>query len=256
MTDRLAEEGRLAWTALTVLTRLPAPRLTGFRPDWLPRSVPYFPFVGLLVGLVAATVYSLAALLWAEPVASVLTVAATAWVTGGLHEDGWADACDGLGAGGDRERILAIMKDSYIGAFGAVGLTCLIVARVAGLSTLPAGQVPGSLAAAHVLSRWSSLPLLLWLPSLRPTGMAAPFAGRVTRGRVAVGTIAAAVLIAAALGRMAVTAWVAAGIATAAAGLLFRRRLGGITGDCLGAANQLVELSVVLALAACLPRTP
>jgi adenosylcobinamide-GDP ribazoletransferase len=114
--------------------------------------------------------------------------------------------------------------------------------------------VPRALVAAHVLARWSSLPLLWHYPYVRRTGgTGKPFAAGVDRFRLAVGTAAALAIAAAALGWRAVPAVAAAGLATMLAGRDFRRRLGGITGDCLGAANQLVELAVYLVLAARLP---
>jgi adenosylcobinamide-GDP ribazoletransferase len=250
MSGWLAQEWRLFWTAVTLLTRLPAPRSIGFEEGWLPRSVSYFPVVGLIVGLGAAAAYCLAWLLWPGALAALLALAAAAWLTGGLHEDGWADLFDGLAASRERERMLTVMKDSRIGALGALALILLIGGKLAALISLPPAQAPAALVAAHVLSRWSSLPLLWSLPYARPEGgMALALAGTATLGRVAAGTGAAAI-VALLLGWRALPVAVVAVIATLASGLFFRARLGGVTGDCLGATNQLVELAVLLTLAA------
>jgi adenosylcobinamide-GDP ribazoletransferase len=247
----LVQEWRLFWTAVTVLTRLRTPRLAGFEEEWLARSAAYFPLVGLIVGLLSAAAWRCAAVLWPAAVASLLALAAAAWVTGGLHEDGWADLFDGLAASRERERVLEVMKDSRIGAVGALALFFLLGGKLAALVALPAARVPGALLASHVLSRWSSLPLLWRLPYARPAGgVAQALAGRVTGARLAAGSVAAALIAALALGWSALPAALAAAATTGVAGLFFRARLGGYTGDCLGAANQLTELCVLMTLAA------
>jgi adenosylcobinamide-GDP ribazoletransferase len=250
-------EVRLFGTALMLLTRLPISGLAGFQEDWLPRSASWFPLVGLLVGGIAAAVFYLAHLLWPGTIPLLLAVAAGAWVTGGLHEDGWADTFDGFAAGRTRERILAVMKDSRIGAAGALGLILLVLSKLAALMLLPWTGVPAALIAAHVLSRWSSIPLMWGLPYARPEGgMAGPLAGRVSAGRLAAGTLLALLIAVPLLRWQILPAGLATLAAVALAGVFFRRRLGGITGDCLGAVNQLVELAVLLALAAHGPALP
>ncbi len=255
MTNRLIREGRYLATAFSLLTRLPVPGLAGFEESWLASSVPYFPIAGLVVGLAAAAAYLLAGLLWPAGVAAVAALATAAWMTGGLHEDGWADVFDGLAASrdGNRERMLAAMKDSRIGSIGGLALILLLLGKMAALAALPAGDVARALVAAHLLSRWSNLPLLWRLPYVRPEGgMGRALAGNVSAGRCVAGSAIAIGLTAAVLNgaippillALATTALTALG-----AGLFFRRRLGGITGDCLGATQQLAELAVLLALA-------
>jgi adenosylcobinamide-GDP ribazoletransferase len=244
-------EVRYFWTAVMLLTRLPAPRLKGFQDGWLARSALYFPIVGLVVGLFAAAVHWGAYFLWPEPVPSVLAVAAAALITGGLHEDGWADVFDALAASREPKRMLEVMKDSRIGAAGALALVLLLLAKVSVLGTFSAGRAANALVAAHVLSRWSHLPLLWRLPYARPEGgLAGPLAGRVSGMRVAIGTILTVGITFTALYWLVLPSLTVALVATLAAGFFFRRRLGGITGDCLGAVNQLVELGVLLTLAA------
>lgn len=251
MIRRIRREWRLGWTALALLTRLPVPRQPGFEPDWLPRSAVYFPLVGVVVGAAAAATFLLADLVLPTPLAPLLALAAGAAVTGALHEDGWADFFDALGAGGDRARMLEIMRDSRIGSYGALALIFLILGKLASLAALPPERVPAALVAAHALSRWTSVPLLWRLPYARPSGgMAEPLAARVSAGRLAAGTLIAAVITVAVLERQAAVPLAAAAVATAAGGWFCHRRLGGITGDCLGAVHQLVELTTLAALAA------
>lgn len=250
-------EIRYFWTAVMLLTRLPAPRLRGFQDGWLARSALYFPLVGLLVGLLAAAAHRLAYSLWEEPVPSVLAVAAAALVTGGLHEDGWSDVFDALAASRDPRRMLEVMKDSRIGAAGALALVLLLLGKVSALEAVPPSRTAAALVVAHVLSRWSHLPLLWKLPHARPEGgLAGPLAGRVSGTRLAIGTLFSAfttVYVFPWSGAAVASALTVALVTTLAAGLFFRRRLGGITGDCLGAVNQLVELGVLLTLAVSWP---
>jgi adenosylcobinamide-GDP ribazoletransferase len=205
----------------------------------------------LIVGLVAGAVYLLAAQIWPGPVASVLAVIAAAWVSGGLHEEGWSDLFDALAASRQRERMLEVMKDSHIGAIGALALIFLVTVKLAALTALPAARVLAALVSAHVLSRWSHLPLLRLLPYARTGGgLAGAMAGRVSTARLAFGSLLACSISGLVLGRLALPVLIAAAAASAASGWLFRVRLGGVTGDCLGAANQLVELCTLLILAA------
>jgi adenosylcobinamide-GDP ribazoletransferase len=254
MRSWLAREVRLPIVAFSFLTRLPVPSLKGFQEEWLALSAPWFPVVGSIVGLLAAAAWWLGTRLWTGPVPILLAVATAAWVTGGLHEDGWADVFDGFAASRDRPRILEVMKDSRIGALGALALLLLLLIKVAALASLPAARVPAALVVAHVLSRWSSVSLMWGLPYARPEGgLGRSLVGKVPGGRLAAGTLLALLIAAVALRRAAVPATATTLVAVLLAALVFRRRLGGITGDCLGAANQLVEVGVFLALAARLP---
>lgn len=250
---------------MTFLTRLPGPRWLAYDPDLLARSTTYFPLIGVLVGLWGAAVFWAASLAWSPTIAAVCATAATVWLTGAFHEDALADSFDGFGGGWERDHVLAIMKDSRIGSYGAVGLTLVLLARVGALAGLGAAGVDTAaraLVAAHTLGRWSSLPLIWALPYVREEGAAGsaaeaaksrPFAASVTGPRLTIGTAAAVVVTGAALaplGRAAVAAVLAAAaFVTWASARYFRRRLGGMTGDCLGAANQGVELATYLLLA-------
>ncbi len=256
----MIDELRVFLTAVMFLTRIPVPRWVGYDPAHLARSTAYFPAVGVIVGLAGGAVLWVAARVWPPFVAAALSTAATVWLTGAFHEDALADSCDGFGGGWDKRQVLAIMKDSRIGSYGAVGLGLALLAKVGAVAAVAdahAGTAVRALVAAHALGRWSSLPLIWGLPYVRPDeepgAKSRPFAASVTTPRLAAGTVAALAVTAAALvplGAAAVAAAVAlAALVTALAARYFRRRLGGMTGDCLGAANQMVELSTYLLLA-------
>jgi len=251
---------RLLLTAVSFLTRAPCPRWVGFEAHDLAASTPYFPLVGLAVGLAAGALYAGAVVLWPPWLAVALVTAATVWMTGGFHEDALADSLDGFGGGWDRAQVLAIMKDSRVGAYGALGLVLAVTIKIAALVGVAAegpGAVARALIAGHVLARWSSLPLVWRYPYARteePEARSKVFASSVTGPRLAVGSALMLVFVGLALGQRGPVALAAAMLVTVAAGRYFHRRLGGITGDCLGAANQLVELAVYLTLAAGLSR--
>jgi len=259
MAGLLVHELRLMLVALQFLTRVPVPRALGFDPAWLQSSARHFPLVGAGVGAVGAAVLWLATALWPAPVAVVLSMAATVWLTGGFHEDGLADTCDGLGGSVSRERALQIMKDSRVGSYGVLGLV-LVLGLKAGavwglvLHGLSYAALP-ALLFAHVASRSAAVLLLRALPYAGDPehAKAKPLAQRVSPASAAVAlawTLAFAVALWAALGSGAAVpvaaALAACGLSTLVCGRWFQRRLGGTTGDTLGAAQQFGELAALL----------
>ena len=255
-------ELRLFFVALQLLTRLPVPQWVGYRDRWLNECVRHFPAVGLVVGGVAALVVLGAARWWPPTVVAILTVSATAWLTGAFHEDGLADTFDALGGNVSRERALLIMKDSRIGSYGAAALVLVLGIRVALVSALvQRGAVPAALgvAGAHVLGRGCAGGLMSLLPYAGDAGQAKakPLATAVPPGSAAA-AVGASALIAAVLAAFddsaSVFSWGLAMASATAVTLAMRRwlmqRLGGYTGDTLGATEQLAEVAVLLALAA------
>ncbi len=256
----LRHELRLAFIALQFLTRVPVPRWVGFEPAWLQACLRHFPLVGAAVGLVAAGVLWSALWWWPPAVAAVLSVLATVWLTGAFHEDGLADTCDGLGGAVSRERALAIMKDSRIGSYGAVALVLALLLKVATVAALAAGgpnalMVLGALVWGHAASRAAPVALVWRLPYAGDAehAKAKPLALQTDGRSVAVAggwlVLLAAALLAssAALAGPLLAASAAALVATALCARWLRRRLGGFTGDTLGATQQIVELAILLA---------
>lgn len=237
------EQWRLLLTAVQFMTRVPVPAWVGHGPEQLDRAARYYPLVGIGVGLIGAAVFELAGAGLPPLVAAVLSVATMLLVTGALHEDGLADTCDGLFGAVDRERALRIMRDSRLGTYGAAGLTLTLGLRVAVIAALPA--VGLALVAAHAGSRFLVVGVLAWLPYARRDGKASSVAGRVGRMELGVAGLCG-VLPLLLLGARAVPALIlAGGLAWAMAGWL-RRRLGGYTGDGLGAVQQMTELAILL----------
>lgn len=249
---------RLFFIAVQFFTRLPIPRWVGFEQEWLHHASRYFPLVGLVVGAIGAGVYAAAALLVPAPVAAVLSTAATIYATGAFHEDGFADTCDGMGGGMTPERVLEIMKDSRVGAYGAIGIVCMLGVKCTSLAMLPPASAIGALLLAHPLSRLAATSLIWRLEYARAEGKAKPLAERMTTREfgIACACVALAAGILLAFGALDLPALLAALAASSAAAWWlarkFVRRIGGYTGDCLGAVQQLAEVVIYLAVLATL----
>ena len=212
------------------------------------RALLFFPAVGLLVGGLGALVWLATFALGLPPLANaVLAVTATAMTTGAFHEDGLADTSDALGPH-SREKSLEVMRDSRIGTFGAVALWAVLTLKVAALSALSPQALWPILLAAHVLARWSSLPLARWLPYAQEAkGLGAGLASLIdARGLVAATLLMLLCLLALVGARRGL--WLLGGalVVLLLTGLFYRRRFGGVTGDCLGATNQLIEAFTLL----------
>ncbi len=239
---------RGARAALVFLTRLPGGQLES--PDFA-RAPGWFGVVGLGSGVALAGVWTLASLVWPPLVAALATVAAGLLLTGALHEDGLADTFDGLGAQRTRERALEILRDSRIGTYGALALGMGLATRVAALVAL-GPVVPVALIAGQGLSRVAMTLALRRGPYLRAAGAGSGMTGPLGTGRW---PLLAATLVALALGLWGLGGALIGGlIGLTLATLMLRhwalRRLGGITGDILGAIQVLGDLGFVLGVLA------
>lgn len=248
--------------AVQFFTRIPVTgrlaQWVGFSPQMLTASAVHFPGVGWLVGALCALAWWLVAWGWGPGAwAAVAATALGLWVTGCFHEDGLADTADALGGHVDRDRALVIMKDSRIGSYGAAALALALLAKCA-LLTLLAGQgvqaaVVGLLA-AHVLSRAAPLWLLWRLPYVADEAgsKSKPLASTVHLGgllRASLWVLPAVALLAWHWGGLRVVGvLLAVALVVAYMHRLLKRRLGGFTGDTLGATQQLAELAVYAAL--------
>ena len=246
------------WTlllaAVQYFTRLPVPGWVGHSQQQLDDAARYFPLVGTLVGALGAAVYLCASWFWPSTVAVLLSVAATAWITGAFHEDGLADSIDGLGGAFTRERALEIMRDSRIGTFGALALILVIALKLALLIALPVSAVPWLLLVAHTASRAVAVGIMRSMRYARDDdSRAKPLVNTVSGVTVAIAllTVAISIGLLALGGSALLLAGGAGSIAAVGAGLLWGRklskRLGGYTGDGLGAAQQFAELAFYLA---------
>jgi len=242
--------------ALQFLTRLPLPADVGYSPARMAATPRWHPGVGVLVGALAGLVYALTVPVLAPLLAALVSTAAGLLLTGCFHEDGFADACDGLGGGASRERALEIMRDSRLGTYGAAGLGLMLAAKVLALGSLPPAAVPVVLVAGHAASRASSVLVIATGTYVRDHGTGKPVADGIGPGGLAL-ALATGALALAGVALVLPAVAVAGGALGLVAGHLamrsrFERRLGGYTGDCLGAVQQTSEIALYLGVLACL----
>lgn len=236
--------------ALVLLTRLPLPRL----PDEVfarqAQAVWAFPLAGLVVGLLAGLVGWVASGAGLPPWGTAALIAATLTiVTGAMHEDGLADTADGLWGGYSAERRLEIMKDSHIGTFGVLALVFSQFMRVAAIVALLSGGGLAGLVAAAVVSRAMMPPLMAGLPNARGAGLSHRV-GAPSGSAVIAGLVLACILGAVLAGWPAIAATVCAGLAAMTVAAVAKAKIGGQTGDVLGATQQVCEIVFLLVLAA------
>ncbi|HEY4354666.1 MAG TPA: adenosylcobinamide-GDP ribazoletransferase [Acidobacteriaceae bacterium] len=232
--------------AFQLLTRIPMPAVT-YTPEAMAGSAAFFPLVGLVVGACAVLVrFALKPHLPAALVA-IAVLLATILLTGALHEDGLADAADAFGAGGSREHMLQILKDSRIGSYGALALLFSVGVRCLLLLAMPDDRFVAYVVCAHVLCRWTAAPLAFALPPAREgAGQGSQLAGKTSLTSLLVSNIFAAAIAVYLLRAHCIAPLLAMLVVTGLSGWYYRRRLGGITGDCFGATNQLTEIAIYL----------
>jgi adenosylcobinamide-GDP ribazoletransferase len=260
----LFEHYRSLLMAVQFLTRLPTPRVNlGDEPETrliLGRSAAYFPLVGALIGTMTGVTILLAGRLWPIGLSVAIGLAFEAVITGAFHEDAVADFCDAFGGGWTRDDILRILKDSRIGAYGALGLGLAVVLRGGAIASLETDRLIAAVSASATLGRWAILPAMWALPPIADreslsrdvgqqigpkrlglgTALAIPgclaFA-LISPGRAAVAVVAVLMLI----------AWLVRYVG---------RRLGGMNGDSLGFLCYASQVIVLLTAGASSPWSP
>jgi adenosylcobinamide-GDP ribazoletransferase len=248
----LRREAEAFFGALRFFTRLPVPAWVGHSQAALDRAARYFPLVGILVGVLGGLTFLLVAFVLPVSLAILSSMAATLLVTGAFHEDGLADAVDGFGGGWTREQVLVIMKDSRIGSYGALAVALMLLAKFNALYELPDDWIAPALVAAHAASRFFSTLLIFALDYVRDddSARAKPLAVRMGAGGLAVAGLFGLAPLALLSPEAALAGLGLAALTTVLAARYFVRRIGGYTGDCLGAAQQLAELAIYLGILA------
>jgi adenosylcobinamide-GDP ribazoletransferase len=233
-------------TAFQFLTRIPMPS-TKFEADSLSRSIKFFPLVGLIVGLGAVLLQRIVILHLGRSLAALVVLVYLVLVTGCFHEDGLADAVDGFGGGWTKDQILIIMKDSRIGSYGATALVLSLLARYLLLASLPLEHFSSYMISSQVLCRWTSLPLSYLLPPAREQdGQGARIARLTSKSSLAFASLFSFAIAALLLRWSAIAPILLAILAVVLTGWFYSRKIGGVTGDCFGATNQLAEIAIYI----------
>lgn len=259
----LKKELEYIFAALRFFTRLPVPAWVGHSSEQLNHAARYFPLMGIIVGGIGALVTILAAFVLPISIAIILGMVATLLTTGAFHEDGFADSVDGFGGGWEKQRILEIMKDSRVGSYGAIAISLLLLTKFTALQEISKtqGLTQGlwllciTLIAGHTISRLASTSLLYFLDYVREDELSKskPLAKKISAGEFSIaiitGLIPCALLLflwpetiaflLAIFLVISVTIWAAH---------YFKHHIGGYTGDCLGATQQITEVVFYLGL--------
>ncbi|WP_323802059.1 adenosylcobinamide-GDP ribazoletransferase [Nitrosomonas sp.] len=246
----LKQEWRSLLLAIGFFTRIPVPALPDFQEQELNLAAKYFPLVGIIVGAFAAIVYMLAGKVLPQDIAVLLSMVATLWLTGAFHEDGLTDAIDGLGGGWEKEHVLQIMQDSRIGSYGAVSIVMALLLKFTALTHFTPALIPVLLIAGHSLSRFCAVMVMATQCYVKYSGKSKPIATRISPVHLGV----------AALFGLLPLLWLPSSwywgmvpvmIVWVWFSLILNKRIGGYTGDCLGAMQQLTEIAFYLGVLAC-----
>ncbi len=250
----MKDEGASFLLALQFLTRLPVGLEDLYSPERMSAAVRYYPLVGVLIGGLSAVVFLVSDLVFPAVIAVLFAMGAALLLTGAFHEDGLADTFDGIGGGQTREEALKIMRDSRLGTYGTLALVLALALKATALTMLVPHLVVAALIAGHGLSRLSSVLVIATSRYVRDEGTGKPVAG---------GVSAASLVISLATGAMIIAIWcifqAPMALVWALSGMIigqffmrlfFEPKLGGYTGDTLGAVQQASEIGFYLGLVA------
>jgi len=253
----MKEELRIFFTALMFYTRIPCPSWIDHSYDYINKATRYFPLIGWIVGLISFAAFWATSFLFFPAVAVIFSLMAGVLTTGAFHEDGLADSFDGFGGGWTKEKILAIMKDSRVGTFGALSLIFLmllkflLLAGLLGIASLNAGLIlPLIFIAYHALARMCAISLVFTMPYAREDAsskakpIAQDYGTEELLGVFVFGTLPLLGIMA--VKPAAVLVLIPLIFTFFYARNYFQKWLGGYTGDCLGAVEQIAEVVVLL----------
>jgi len=240
----MKKEVRIFFTALLYYTRIPCPKWVDHSDEYLKASSRYLPLIGILVGVISGITFQFGRFIFQPGISLILAMLSTILLTGAFHEDGMADMCDGFGGGWTKEKILAIMKDSRIGTFGALGLIFTLGTKFLSLASIPESKILFVLISGNAVSRYIALSFLNTHPyaresgdsKTRPLAEKMPLMDQIIAAFFGIGPlllfwdyrilfiIPGLILTRFLLARM------------------FRKWIGGYTGDCLGGTQQITEV--------------
>ncbi len=260
----MKKELHIFFTALMFYTRIPCPKNIDHSPDYLNKASRYFPLIGWIVGGISFAVYYIGSVLFTNEIGVILAIIAGILTTGAFHEDGFADVCDGFGGGWTKEKILLIMKDSAIGAYGAIGVVILFLLKFEGLLlALSKSEISNQKAliynlllfiSAHSISRLAAVSIVFTHQYSREdaSSKSKPIAQKFTWKEV-VGAFFFGLLP---LVVLSFFQWqlllilIPVFIARFFLARYFQKWIDGYTGDCLGATQQVCEVIFYLSIIA------
>lgn len=237
------------FTAVMFFTRIPTPKWIDHSSEALQNCSKYFSLVGIIVGGFGALIYFGVLNIFSVNIALIISMISTIWITGAFHEDGLADVCDGFGGGYTKEKILAIMKDSQLGSYGSVGLICILGLKFVSLIEIPT-QFILTIIAGHSISRTIAVFILYFFPYARTEGIskAKPIANNFKLSSLIVNCCIGIIPMFFYDNYWMFLAIIPPFICMLLLGRFFKKWIGGQTGDCAGATQQITEVVFYLSL--------
>ena len=250
----LREEGTKVLLALQFLTRIPIPGNVPFSEDRFAYTPRYYPLVGAIVGVLCAITVLISSFLFNINVAVALMMMFSVLLTGAFHEDGLADTFDGVGGGLTRDKALSIMKDSRLGTYGTLALVMILLLKFTALSSLAVQAIAIGLIAGHGLSRLSSVAVMASSHYVRDHGTGKPVANGIDKLSLVIASttgLACLLLVLISLSfSMMICGLIGLVIGHGLMRCVYARKLGGYTGDTLGAVQQVSEVGFYVGLVA------
>jgi adenosylcobinamide-GDP ribazoletransferase len=215
-------------------------------PEQVGRSIGYFPVVGIIIGLILAGLYWLLRLVLPSAVVSGLLLVCLVVLTGGLHLDGFVDTCDGIAGHKTPEARWQVMRDSRAGAFGIVGVCCLLIVKYVSLNSVPDSLMMATLVLMPVVSRWAMVYAVFAYPYARPSGLGKVFKQAASRRRLAIATLVALAVAIPWFRLAGLVIMLGVWIIVVAMAAYLKRKFSGLTGDTYGAINEVAEVGVLI----------
>lgn len=239
----MKREIHIFFTALMFFTRIPCPKWVNHQPEYLNESSRYFSLVGIIVGSIGAITFYGFHLILPKEIAILLSMISTIYATGAFHEDGFADVCDGFGGGWTKEKILLIMKDSRLGTYGTLGLLGILGLKFLALNKIDSHYIPIILISGHSISRFIATTLLYTHPYVRETdSKVKPTSKQITTFGLLVSGLFGLISISFLPSIWFFMAIIPTYLSKMFLGHKFKKWIGGQTGDCAGAVQQLSEV--------------
>ncbi|MCU4177858.1 adenosylcobinamide-GDP ribazoletransferase [Carboxylicivirga sp. N1Y90] len=248
--QRLKNQFNLILTAFGFFTRIPIPKNIAFSQSNLNKCNRYLPIVGYVVGAICGLIYITLSQLLPHSVSILLSMASSILLTGAFHEDGFADVCDAFGGGWTKEKILTIMKDSRIGAYGAVGIILLLFTKFSSLDAIPSNKIVIALIAAHVLSRLMAVSTMHSLSYVREdeTSKSKPITKSLHSKEILIAFFISLPVLFLFNDLRILLVIIPLILSKYLLERYFKKWIGGYTGDCLGTIQQVTELVVYLTI--------
>lgn len=246
----MKREIRIFFTALMFFTRIPCPKWVDHSEEYLNKASKYFPIIGIIVGTISALIYWLFQLVFPVEIALIFSMIASVMITGAFHEDGFADVCDGFGGGWTKEKILLIMKDSRLGTFGVISLALILLLKWSVLKYFPVNTLMIALVSGHAISRLNAVSLIFTDTYAREddSSKSKPLATKMSSGELVFAILFGIAPLALFTNAYVFLTLVPLLLVRWYFSRYFKKWIGGYTGDCLGAVQQVSEVVFYLSL--------